>query len=416
MNYNLLNQASGFSQDYDYERGQEPVREFDSQQNFTMAEEAFEEKKKDLEEKKDKIIGRLGEAKTQAIEASVPAIVKGGRALGERTGASEALGRLGERAMGAVQPAREAITELGGRIAEGVRGIPQAVRGRVTQAREGFGGVRDRDQLGEDDPDVMGGQRDFLAGARDPRLGGFTQPGGSIIAQVTEQRQPQENQRAQPVPAQPVPREEQEEQVRQRETVEQRPAQAVEETVGSEATLAERAKGALGGFGAETLAGTAIVGELADPNLKFKQKAKAVGETAGAYGATKLGGKILEASGSSLGIGEVLTGVEAVQDLTDKDISPSKRIEKASGAVGTGLGAMGLESLVPGLGEAAMVATGVGELIHGFRKERREMTQEKQQQTQLDKQAPQQQPYQGPHTTIAFDNAPVLDSSDYHNL
>ena len=52
MNYNLLNQASGFSQDYDYERGQEPVREFDSQQNFTIAEEAFEEKKKRFRRKK----------------------------------------------------------------------------------------------------------------------------------------------------------------------------------------------------------------------------------------------------------------------------------------------------------------------------------------------------------------------------
>ena len=396
MNYNLLNQAIGFIQDYDFERGQIPVREFDSQQNFLQAESVFEEKKKDLEEKKDKILGRLGEAKTQAIEASVPAIVKGTRAIAERTGADEALGRLGERAMGAVQPAREAIGQLGERLVEGVRGIPEAVRGRVRQAREGFGGVRDRDQLGEDDPDVMGGQRDFLAGARDPRLGGFTQPGGSVLAQV-EQRAT-----TPAVRAEPVPREEEEQ--------EERPA--IEEG----ATLGERAKGALGGISAEALAGTAIVGELADPNLKFKQKAKAVGETAGAYGATKLGGKILEASGSSVGIGEVLTGVEAIQDLTDKDISPSKRVEKASGAVGVGLGAMGLESLVPGLGEAAMVATGVGELVRGFRKERKEMDTEKQEQQQLDKQAPQQQPYQGPHTTIAFDNAPVIDSSDFHNL
>ena len=147
-----------------------------------------------------------------------------------------------------------------------------------------------------------------------------------------------------------------------------------------------------------------------------KEKMKEVGETAGLYAGAKIGEQALEASGAKAGLAEVMTGVEAVQDLTNKNLSGGQKAERVAGAVGTYAGAMGAEALVPGLGEVAMLGTGLGELIHGLHKEHKEkeamVAQQKIQQQKLQQQAPSQAPLT---TGIAFDNAPVLDSSNYHN-
>ena len=171
----------------------------------------------------------------------------------------------------------------------------------------------------------------------------------------------------------------------------------------------------LGGYGLEAGFGIAAIGEVANPMATAKQKMKEVGETAGIYGATKIGESVLKASGGGVGLPEVMTGVEAIQDLTDKNLSTGQKVGKVSEAVGTYAGAMAAESLVPGLGEVAMLGTGLAELFHGLHKEHKEKEALAQQQKQQNLKAPQAPAPVVAGSGVAFDSAPVLDSSNYHN-
>ena len=172
--------------------------------------------------------------------------------------------------------------------------------------------------------------------------------------------------------------------------------------------------GMLGRYGLETLTGIGVAGELANPLSSAKQKATQVGETVGAYAGMKAGGYALESAGMKAGMGEVMTGVEVAQDLFNKNMNTGQKAVGVAKAVGTYGGAMAAEALVPGLGEVAMLATGLGELFHGLHKEHeQEQAQKAQEQARPLGVQPQQQ---APHQTVAFDSAPVIDSSNYHNM
>ena len=173
------------------------------------------------------------------------------------------------------------------------------------------------------------------------------------------------------------------------------------------------------GYGLEAGFGLAAIGELANPLATPKDKMKEVAATGALYGASKVGESALKSAGLSAGLPEIMTGVEVGQDLLNKNMSDTQKVKSVGTAVGEYGGAMAAEALVPGLGEVAMLGTAVGGLIHGLHKEHEEEDEQKQQATDLAAKQNAQQAQlssQAPQNRVAFDAAPVIDSSSYHNL
>ena len=312
-----------------------------------------------------------------------------------------------QRSMDELAPGHKVLAEVLGKK-------PQPRLAQTQESPLGVSGMPTRPQVAieaEAAPPVASQQLSKASSAyvKPPEAGG--KPPGSSIKEQAEAAAAGRDPRYNPV-------EEQSQLVPQK--TEAPPQETARPSVKGTETPAEEAsgagKGALGGYGLEAGFGLAAIGELANPMAGAKEKMKEVGETAGLYAGAKIGAQALEASGAKAGLAEVMTGVEAVQDLTNKNLSGGQKAERVAGAVGTYAGAMGAEALVPGLGEIAMLGTGLGELIHGLHKEHKEKeameAQQKIQQQKLQQQAPSPAPLT---TGIAFDNAPVLDSSNYHN-
>lgn len=180
---------------------------------------------------------------------------------------------------------------------------------------------------------------------------------------------------------------------------------------------AEGSTSRFGGYGLEAGFGLAAVGELANPLSTAQDKMKEVAATGALYGATKVGESALKSAGLEAGLPEIMTGVEVGQDLLDKDKTDTQKAVAVGTAVGEYGGAMAAEALVPGLGEIAMVGTALGGLFEGLHKEHEEEDEQKQQAATLAaKQRAQQTQLNNQRPGVAFDSAPVIDSSSYHNL
>lgn len=180
---------------------------------------------------------------------------------------------------------------------------------------------------------------------------------------------------------------------------------------------AEGSTSRFGGYGLEAGFGLAAVGELANPLSTSQDKMKEVAATGALYGATKVGESALKSAGLEAGLPEIMTGVEATQDLLDKDKTDTQKAVAVGTVVGEYGGAMAAESLVPGLGEIAMVGTALGGLFEGLHKEHEEEDEQKHQAATLAaKQQAQQAQLASQRPAVAFDAAPVIDSSSYHNL
>jgi len=155
---------------------------------------------------------------------------------------------------------------------------------------------------------------------------------------------------------------------------------------------AEEAGGALGG--------AAALGEgietLSDKELTGGQKAEAIGKEAGTLAAFAAGGTEL---GGAVATGEILTesGVSAGQKI--------KQVGKLGATLG---GAAAASAVIPGAGELLMGVLAIGGLI----KDKIEQKKAESEQVEAAPSAPRMPQVSG----IAFDSAPVIDSSNFHQL
>lgn len=160
---------------------------------------------------------------------------------------------------------------------------------------------------------------------------------------------------------------------------------------GAETSTLESAGGALGAAGA--------IGEgaeiLADKDATGAQKAESLGKAGAVLGAGLAGGPIL---GGGVALAEDIAG-------------PGTAAQKAKGAAtiaGVTGGVMAASAAIPGAGEVLAGLIGIGSLIADAVKHHKEVEQQKDDTPQPPK-APQL-------PGVAFDAAPVLDSSDFHAL
>ncbi len=145
--------------------------------------------------------------------------------------------------------------------------------------------------------------------------------------------------------------------------------------------------------------GVAALGEgvltATDKGLTGGQKAQALGEQGASLGAFLAGGPEL---------GAAVSGAE-ILGSNESGAMKAKSIGKMGAELG---GAAAASAAIPGAGEVIMGALAIGGLI----KDVVDRKKEEKEQTQAQPTAPRQPQVSG----IAFDSAPVIDSSDFHQL